>query len=191
MSTATATASTKATDKTTATKPKAAEEEQDTETPAPQAAGDNRNRVNYKPDIKGDFLVVSYGPEHMTLDAGKEIMQHEGVRDHLAYLGLITYLQRESSKARDIQKLDAIDVAYAEIADKGMKAFERKSNAPTGPKKADKVAALAMLKNRTPDAIRDALKKLPQAKQDELLNHPKVLEKVAELKAGDEKDLSI
>lgn len=179
MTTAAATNVSNATDKTEAS------------SNATPASGDNRNRVNYKPNTKDDFLVVSYGAEHMTLDAGKEIMRHPGVRDHLAYLGLITYLQRESSRAREAQKLDAIDIAYVEIAENGLKAFERKSNAPTGPKKADKVAALAMLKNRTPDAIREAIKKLPQAKQDELLNHPKVLAKVAELLAGDEKDLSI
>lgn len=196
----TTTAAAKTSDKATATKkaaPKAVEEpkgQQSIGQEAPKEAAkqdDGRNRVNYKPDTDKGHLEVSYGAEVLTLSADTDVLEDDAVKDHLAYLGLITYLQRESSRARNEDKLDAIDEAYASLVSQGMQAFERKSNAPKGPKKADKIAALAMLKGRTPDAVRDAVKKLPQAEQDKLLNHPKVLAKVEELRSGDADDLSV
>lgn len=138
-------------------------------------------RVNYSPDADTGVLNVLYDGTKMPLEAGKELFGDEKLRDHLALMGLIHYLQRETMRRTDGEKMDIIEASYDKLVAQKMEVFTHRGR-PRGPKKADKIAALAAMKGVTPDAVREAISKMPMEKQDALLNKPEVLAKVEEMK---------
>lgn len=157
-------------------------------------ATDSRIRVSYNQDVPKMTLTVRFDKEVVELPAGEELFaQHPDVKDHLALVGLTTYLQRESSRQKDAEKIEAADKAYEKLLNEGIKAFERKTGGgPRGPRKADKVAALAALKGATTAAVEKALSGMSKEQQDEILNHKKVLAKLAKMNQGEEElDLSV
>jgi hypothetical protein len=159
-----------------------------------EAADTARLRVNYNADAATQMLTVSYDKEAVELPAGEELFdKYPEVKDHLALVGLTTFLQRESSRVKDADKLDAIEKAYARVLNSGAKAFERRpGGGPRGPRKADKIAALAALKGVTTAAIEKALSELSKEDQDKALNQKKVLAKLEKMQGnGDPVDLSL
>lgn len=159
------------------------------DTTSPEEA---RVRVSYTPDAANNLLTVKYDQEKMDFAVAEELYaKHEGLKEHLALLGLISYFQRESSKFRDADKLTAIDKAYTTLEEQGTEAFKRKAGGgPRGPRKADKIAALAAIKGVTPAAVEKALASKSKEEQDELLNHKKVLAKLEKMK-GELDDLTV
>lgn len=147
-------------------------------------------RVSYKINADNGVLTVTKGTDVVDFpvleDAGDEKL-----RNHLMQLGLIKYLHQETTKATGSDdKLAAIEEAYDRLVQQGLGALQRKG-VPRGPKKADKVAALAAIKGVTPDRVRESLAGLGDAKAEKLLNHPDVLAKVEEMKAAAENQLDL
>lgn len=154
----------------------------------------DRKRVNYSTDAAKGQLTVTYADEAVELGAEEEIFaKHPDVKNHLALVGLTTFLQRESGRVKDHQKLDAIEKAYERITQEGVKAFERKAGGgPRGPRKADKIAALAALKGATTAAIEKKLATMDKSEQDAILNHKKVLAKLEKMNSSaDDLDLAV
>lgn len=161
------------------------------DTTSPEEA---RVRVSYTQDVAKQMLVVKYDKEVIEFPVAEELYaKHEDIKDHLALIGLTSFFQRESSKFRDADKLDAIEKAYEKLVQVGTYAFKRKAGGgPRGPRKADKIAALAALKGATTAAIQKQLEKLSKDEQEAVLNHKKVLAKLEKMKSeGDELDLSL
>ncbi len=155
---------------------------------------DSRVRVSYNQDVPKMTLTVRFDKEVVELPAGEELFaQHPDVKDHLALVGLTTYLQRESSRSKDAEKIEAADKAYEKLLNEGIKAFERKAGGgPRGPRKADKIAALAALKGATTAAVEKVLSTKSKEEQDAILNNKKVLAKLAKMNQGEEElDLSV
>lgn len=168
--------------------------EETTETQGTEAATDSRVRVSYNQDVPKMTLTVRFDKEVVELPAGEELFaQHPDVKDHLALVGLTTYLQRESSRQKDAEKIEAADKAYETLLNKGIEAFARKAGGgPRGPRKADKIAALAALKGATTAAVEKVLSTKTKEEQDAILNNKKVLAKLAKMNQGDEElDLSV
>lgn len=144
-------------------------------------------RVQYKVDIKDQQLTVSKGAESIELP----MIFPDDVTKHLAQLGLIKYLHQETTKKPNEDKLLVIEQAYDDLAERGMDALQKKP-VNRGPKKADRIAALAAIKGVTPDQIKDAMKGMPAEKEQRILNHPAVLQKVEELQSNeDQLDLEL
>lgn len=159
-----------------------------------QPAEEARIRVSYTQDASKQQLTVKYDKEVIEFPVGEELYtKHAELRDHLALVGLTSFFQRETSKVRDAEKLDAIEKAYDRLMTEGMGAFKRKAGGgPRGPRKADKIAALAALKGATTAAIEKKLATMDKAKQEDVLNHPKVLAKLEEMKSdSDGLDLNL
>lgn len=151
----------------------------------------SNTRVTYKQDIENGKLSVSYADVELELDPGDDLLQDAELTTHLAYLGLTTYLQREAAKLSG-DKVEAIEEVYGQLCDERSNAFKRKPRKVSGPKKAEKVAALAAIKGVSPEVIREHLKKMDEARQAKVLDHPKVLAKVAEMsKAEDQIELDL
>lgn len=151
------------------------------ENPSPETE-EKKVRVSYKQDASTGELTITRADDGLVADITS---LPEDVRTHLSLLGLTMYLQRETTRVPDEEKLSTVESAYNEIVSKGMKVFEPKPRGfqSKGPRKADKIAALAMLKGTTPAVIEAKLKEKSDEDVDRILNHAKVLEKVAELQA--------
>lgn len=145
----------------------------------------SRKRVNYAPNEENTELTVSQGEDRLTLAAG-EIFEDTEVRDHLAMLGLTTYLRREAGDAPAEDRLTAVDAAYDRLAAEGTKVFQRKPRTNRGPRKSEKVAALAALEGATTDAVENALARMSKEEQAETLNHERVLDKLESMKRSDD-----
>lgn len=139
-------------------------------------------RVKYAISAENKVLGITYGSEGVELKLDDDLRP---VVTQLILMGLTTYLQRASTKVPEAEKIAAIESAYDKLVRDGMEAFAKSPVITSrGPKKADRIAALAMLKGVTPDAVKQALAKKPQADQDRILNAPAVLAKVAELQGA-------
>jgi len=157
-------------------------------------AADSRVRISYNQDTEKMTLTVRYGTEVIELPAGAELFEtHPDVKNHLALVGLTTYLQREASRAKDAEKLDAADKGYDKLLAEGPKAFARKAGGgPRGPRKADKIAALAALKGATTGAIEKKLASLTKEEQETILSNKKVLAQLEKMtQGGEELDLTV
>lgn len=141
-------------------------------------SSETANRMRY--EIQGTTLNVKRGNE--TLQASPNTLPDE-VRQHLMMTGLIDYLQRACARTPKEQKMDAVEEAMNRLDQEGMKVFERKPRGfqSTGPRKQDKIAALAVLQGATPTAVEKALANRTKDEQDKILNHPDVLQKVSEM----------
>jgi hypothetical protein len=149
---------------------------------------DKKQRVSYDLNAETGTLTVKYGNEQGTLTLFPEL---EAVTGQLALEGLRGFLQRYSAKVDEDEKLAAIEEGYNHLVDVGMAAFERKppfggQRGPRGPKKADKIAALAVLKGATVDAVKEVLSGMDKAEQNRVLNNPKVLAKLEEMNTSPE-----
>lgn len=157
-----------------------------------EAPEETRVRVSYTPAPDKGMLTVKYDQDVVEFPVEEDLYaKHEGLKEHLAQLGLIAYFQRESSKFRDADKLTAVEKAYDTLAQNGTEAFKRKAGGgPRGPRKADKIAALAAIKGVTPAAVEKALAEKSKEEQDAILNHKKVLAKLEKMQ-GELDDLSV
>ena len=135
-------------------------------------------RMSYT--ITGTTLTVKRGGE--TLVASVDNLPDD-VRQHLMMTGLTDYLQRACARYPKEQKMDAVEGAMDRLDEEGMKVFEHKPRGfqSQGPRKQDKIAALAALKGVTPTAVEKALSKHPKEAQDKILNHPDVMAKLSEM----------
>jgi hypothetical protein len=143
----------------------------------------DKKRVSYDLNAETGTLTVKYGNEQGTLTLFPEL---EAVTGQLALEGLRGFLQRYSAKVDEDEKLAAIEEGYNHLVDVGMAAFERKppfggQPGPRGPKKADKIAALAVLKGATVAAVKEVLSAMDLKEQNRILNNPKVLAKLQEM----------
>jgi hypothetical protein len=141
---------------------------------------DKKQRVNYDLDADTGVLTVKYGNETGNFPLLPDL---EAVTGQLALEGLRGFLQRYSSQVDEADKIAAIEEGYNHLIEAGMKAFERKppfggQPGPRGPKKADKIAALAALKGATVAAVTEVLAGMDKAEQNRVLNNPKVLAKL-------------
>lgn len=169
----------------------------ETTSDATDAQNDTRVRVNYSSDADKMELSVKYDKEEITFPVGSELLKAKPeVQEHLMLMGLTTFFQRESSRAKDAEKLDAVEKAYERLMTEGAAAFDRKpgGGGSRGPLKADKIAALAALKNAPITKVEAALKKMSKEEQDKILNNKKVLAKLEKMKGGvdgEELDLAV
>jgi hypothetical protein len=149
---------------------------------------DKKQRVNYDLDAETGVLTVKYGDETGTFP----LLPHlEAVTGQLALEGLRGYLQKYSAKVAETDKVAAIEEGYNQLIEAGMKAFDRKppfggQPGPRGPKKADKIAALAAIKGATVAAVKEVLAGMEKQAQDAILNNPKVLAKLEEMNTSPE-----
>lgn len=141
---------------------------------------DKQKRTAYELNPEKGELSVKFGGEEGVFPLYPEL---EAVTGQLALEGLRGYLQRATSGVAESEKITAINEAFDELASNGMQCFEKKPpfSGPRGPKKADKIAALAALKGATVAAIKEALGVMEPKDQNRILNNPKVLEKLAEM----------
>lgn len=150
----------------------------------------NRQRVAYELFPATKQLQVSFGDEVLRLHTAEDL---DDVRDQLLLEGLRAYLQKATLRVAEADKLVALENAYNDLVAKGMAVFEKKGpGGHSGPKKAEKIAALAALKGTTPEIIKAKLANAPTDKVNALLNSPKVLAAVEKLRAkGDDLDLGL
>lgn len=149
---------------------------------------DKKQRVTYDLNAETGVLTVKFGNEEGSFGLLPEL---EEVTGQLALEGLRGFLQRYSAKADEADKIAAIEEGYNYLVEAGMKAFERKppfggQPGPRGPKKADKIAALAVLKGATVAAVKEVLAGMDKAEQNRVLNNPKVLAKLEEMSTSPE-----
>jgi hypothetical protein len=149
---------------------------------------DKKQRVNYDLDAESGILTVKYGNKTGQFPIFPNL---EAVTGQLALEGLRGFLQRYSSKVDEADKIAAIEEGYNHLVEAGMKAFERKppfggQPGPRGPKKSDKIAALAALKGATVAAVTEVLAGMDKAEQNRVLNNPKVLAKLQEMNTNPE-----
>lgn len=149
-----------------------------------------RQRVAYELFPGTKTVKVSFGEEVLNLHTAEDL---DAVRDQLVLEGLRTYLQKATLRVAEADKLVALENAYNDLMAKGMAAFEKKGpGGHSGPKKAEKIAALAAMKGTTPEIIKEKLRDKPTDKVNALLNSPKVLAAVAKLRAkGADLDLGL
>lgn len=141
----------------------------------------SRQRVMYELFPATKTIQVSFGDESLRLHTAEDL---DAVRDQLVLEGLRTYLQKATLRVAEADKLVALENAYNDLMAKGMVAFEKKGpGGHTGPKKAEKIAALAAMKGTTPEIIKEKLRDKPTDKVNALLNSPKVLAAVEKLRA--------
>lgn len=156
-------------------------EEATTEEATTEEEATTRQRVAYELFPSTKSVQVTFGEETLRLHTAEDL---DAVRDQLVLEGLRTYLQKATLRVAEAGKLAALETAYNDLVANGMAAFEKKGpGGHTGPKKAEKIAALAALKGTTPDVIKAKLKNAPTDKVNALLNSPKVLAAVAKLQA--------
>lgn len=140
-----------------------------------------RQRVAYELFPKTKMVKVSFGSEALTLHTAEDL---DAVRDQLVLEGLRTYLQKATLRIAEEYKLTALESAYNILIEKGMSAFDKKGpGGHSGPKKAEKIAALAALKGTTSEIIKAKLENVSTEKVNALLNNPKVLAAVEKLRA--------
>jgi hypothetical protein len=153
-------------------------------------ANETRQRVAYELDPENKAMTVRFGEEALLLKTADDL---DAVRDQLVLEGLRSFLQKATLRVADVDKLPALEAAYNELMAKGMAAFEKKGpGGHTGPKKAEKIAALAALKGTTPEIIKAKLKDAPTDKVNALLNSPKVLAAVEKLRSkGEQLELDL
>ena len=151
---------------------------------------ETRQRVLYELFPTTKTVKVSFGEEALNLHTAEDL---DAVRDQLVLEGLRTYLQKATLRVAEADKLIALENAYNDLIAKGMVAFEKKGpGGHSGPKKAEKIAALAAMKGTTPEIIKEKLRDKPTDKVNALLNSPKVLAAVAKLRAkGADLDLGL
>lgn len=153
-------------------------------------ATESRQRVSYELDPANKAMTVRFGEEALLLKTADDL---DAVRDQLVLEGLRSFLQKATLRVADVDKLPALEAAYNELMAKGMAAFEKKGpGGHSGPKKAEKIAALAALKGTTPEIIKAKLKDAPTDKVNALLNSPKVLAAVEKLRSkGEQLELDL
>jgi len=153
-------------------------------------ANETRQRVSYELDPENKAMTVRFGEEALLLKTADDL---DAVRDQLVLEGLRSFLQKATLRVADVDKLPALEAAYNELMAKGMAAFEKKGpGGHTGPKKAEKIAALAAMKGTTPEIIKAKLKDAPTDKVNALLNSPKVLAAVEKLRSkGEQLELDL
>lgn len=149
---------------------------------------DKKQRVTYDLNPETGLLTVKFGNEEANFNLLPDL---EAVTGQLALEGLRGYLQRYSAKADEGDKIAAIEEGYDNLVKNGMAAFERKppfggQPGPRGPKKADKIAALAALKGATVAAVKEVLSGMEKDEQNRILNNPKVLAKLEEMQTQPE-----
>jgi hypothetical protein len=152
---------------------------------------DKQKRTSYELNPDAGELTVKFEGEVGVFPLYPDL---EAVTGQLALEGLRGYLQRATSGVDESEKLTAINEAFDQLAAEGMKCFEKKPpfSGPRGPKKADKIAALAALKNATVAAVKEVLTNMDQKEQKRVLNNPKVLAKLEEMQSSaSELDLSV
>ena len=144
-----------------------------------------RQRVAYDLDANLKTLKVSFGDsEQLLVQTGGEDL--DAVRTQLVLEGLRTVLQKATLKVPEEEKLVAIEEAYNRLVTEGMKVFERKGpGGVRGPKKAEKLEALALMKGTTTAKIKELLEAKTPEERDAILNHPKVLAKLEKMQAAD------
>jgi hypothetical protein len=148
-----------------------------------EEATETRQRVTYALQPVTKTLQISFGEEALVLKTADDLTD-ETVRNQLVLEGLRAYLQKATLRTNEEDKLVELEKAYRTLLTEGMSVFDKKGpGGHSGPRKADKIAALAALKGTTPDAIKAALKGKPTDKVDALLNSPKVLAAVEKLRA--------
>lgn len=142
-----------------------------------------RQRVTYDLQPATKTMTISFGEDQLVLKTSDDLTDAM-VREQLVLEGLRSYLQKVTLRVAEENKLVALENAYSTLLQTGMESFEKRGpGGHAGPKKADKIAALAVLKGTTPEAIKLALKDKPTDKVNALLNSPKVLTAVEKLKA--------
>ena len=141
---------------------------------------DKQKRTAYELNPEKGELTVKFEGEVGVFPLYPEL---EAVTGQLALEGLRGYLQRATSGVAENEKVAAINEAFDRLVADGMQCFEKKPpfSGPRGPKKADKIAALAALKGATVAAIKEALSVMEPKDQNRILNNPKVLEKLNEM----------
>ena len=107
----------------------------------------------------------------------------KAVAGKLAVMGMAEILRRASNKEPFENKLAAMQKRFNELKE-GKDPLERKT--PTGPRytKASKMAAIAVMYGVTTNTVKEKFKDLPEDKVEALLNDPKVLAKVDEMRAA-------
>lgn len=155
-----------------------------------EEAKETRQRVLYELFPATKTVKVSFGEEAINLHTAEDL---DAVRDQLVLEGLRTYLQKATLRVAEADKLVALENAYNDLIAKGMVAFEKKGpGGHSGPKKAEKIAALAAMKGTTPEIIKAKLKDAPTDKVNALLNSPKVLAAVEKLRSkGEQLELDL
>lgn len=155
-----------------------------------EEATEIRQRVSYELDPANKTMTVRFGEDTVLLQTKDDL---DAVRDQLVLEGLRSYLQKATMRVADEDKLDALETAYNDLMARGMAAFDKKGpGGHTGPKKAEKIAALAALKGTTPEIIKAALVGKATDKVNALLNSPKVLAAVEKLRAkGEQLELDL
>jgi hypothetical protein len=142
---------------------------------------ETRQRVVYTLQPQFQTLQITFGAEALVLKTATDLNE---VRDQLVLEGLRAFLQKATLRVAEENKLVALEQAYNQLIKDGMGAFEKRGpGGHAGPKKAEKIAALAALKGTTVDAIKTALKDKPTDKVNALLNSPKVLAAVEKMKS--------
>lgn len=136
-----------------------------------------QKRISYQLNFDGPSVVAKYDETSMEFP----LVEDDDTVQALALYGMRAFLQARSINASN--KTAAITEAYDELCEDGMSVFERKS--PVGRKvqfkKADKIMALAMLKNTTLTAINEVLGKMEPEKVKAVLNSPAVMEKLKQM----------
>lgn len=155
-----------------------------------EEAKETRQRVLYELFPATKTVKVSFGEEAINLHTAEDL---DAVRDQLVLEGLRTYLQKATLRVAEADKLVALENAYNDLIAKGMVAFEKKGpGGHSGPKKTEKIAALAAMKGTTPEIVKAKLKDAPTDKVNALLNSPKVLAAVEKLRSkGEQLELDL
>lgn len=152
---------------------------------------DTRKRIRYNINDENAKVNAEFGGEGLLMSPLSEC-EDKAVHRHLLLMGLVSYLQKATVRVDQDEKMLAVEQAYNDLLEQGMKVFEPKPSGfvSRGPRKADKIAALAAIKGVMPSVVEAKLKDMDQERVDAILNHPEVLAKVESLAAQSE-DLSL
>jgi hypothetical protein len=148
---------------------------------------DTRKRIRYNIQDDAAKVFAVFDNEQVEMSPLREC-EDKAVHRHLLLLGLVSYLQKATVRVEQSEKITAVEMAYNDLLEKGMEVFKPKPSGFTsrGPRKADKIAALAAIKGVMPSVVEAKLKDMDNDRVEAILNHPDVLAKVEALAAQPE-----
>lgn len=138
-------------------------------------------RVSFPSVAEDGQITIKRGDENLTLPVSG-LLQDQELMARFAVLGLVAHLRKVSADLPSEDRMAAIEREYDRIEEQGVKALDAKQTRNRGPRKAEKIAALAVLESATTDAIEEALSQMSKDHQDEVLNSDRVTEQLGRMK---------
>lgn len=145
-----------------------------------------KNRITFRTAVVDGNLTISRGEETLILPVANLFEGDSELQSHFAAIGLVAHLRKVTGELPSEERMAAMELEYDRIEELGLGALATKQTRTRGPRKAEKIAALAILEGATTDAIEAALAKMSKEAQEEVLNAERVIEQLGRMKRSDE-----